>query len=89
MEMNRPRILLAGIPMSLLAAYHKPLCEEFEIVGTSADGRALMATAIQLQPSVIVVDFAVPSLTEVGNRLELKKLIPQTKFLVITEEGGS
>ena len=86
MEMSRPRILLAGTSMSLLAAYHKPLCEEFEIIGTSADGRALMATAIQLQPSVIVVDLAVPSVTEVSNRLELKKLIPQTKFLVITEK---
>lgn len=70
--------------MSLLAAHHKPLYEEFEIVGTSADGRALMATAIQLQPSVIVVDLAVPSLIEVSNRQELKKLIPRTKFLVIT-----
>lgn len=84
--MNRPRILLAGIPMSLLAAYHKPLREEFEIIGTSADGRALMATAIQLQPSVIVVDLEVRSLTEAGTRLELKKLIPQTRFLVITEK---
>jgi DNA-binding NarL/FixJ family response regulator len=86
MEKKRPRILLAGISMSLLAAYHKLLCEEFEIIGTSADGGALMATAIQLQPSVIVVDLAVPLLTEVSTRLELKKLIPQTKFLVITEK---
>jgi DNA-binding NarL/FixJ family response regulator len=86
MEMNRPRILLAGTPMSLLAAYHKPLCEEFEIIGTSANGRALMATAIQLQPSVIVVELGVPSLTEASTRLELKELIPQTRFLVITEK---
>jgi DNA-binding NarL/FixJ family response regulator len=86
MEMNRPRVLLAGTPVSFLAAYHKPLCEEFEIVGTSADGRALMATAIQLQPSVIVVDLAVAPLTEISTRLELKKLIPQTKFLVITQK---
>jgi DNA-binding NarL/FixJ family response regulator len=86
MEMHRRRILLAGIPMSFLAAYYKPLCKEFEIVGTSADGRALMATAIQLQPSVIVVDLAVPSLTEVCSQMELKKLIPQTKFLVITKK---
>jgi DNA-binding NarL/FixJ family response regulator len=86
MEMNRPRVLLAGIPMSFLTAYHKPLCEEFEIVGTSADGRALMATAIQLQPSVMVVDLAVASLTQISTRLELKKLIPQTKFLVITQK---
>jgi DNA-binding NarL/FixJ family response regulator len=83
MEMNRPRILLAGIPVSLLAAYDKLLCEEFEIVGTSAGGRALMATAIQLQPSVIVLDLAASTLTDAGTRLELKKLIPQTKFLVI------
>jgi DNA-binding NarL/FixJ family response regulator len=85
MEIKRPRILLAGIPMSLLATYHSVLCEEFEIVGTSADGRALMATAIQLQPTVIVVDLAV-SVTDVTTRLELKKLIPQTKFLVITKK---
>ena len=86
MEIKRPRILLAGIPMSLLATYHSVLCDEFEIVGTSADGRALMATAIQLQPNVIVVDLAA-SVTDVTTRLELKKLIPQTKFLVITTKG--
>jgi DNA-binding NarL/FixJ family response regulator len=86
MEKKRPRILLAGISMSLLAAYHKLLCGEFEIVGTSADGRALMATAIQLQPNVIVVDLKLPLLTDASTRSELKKLIPQTKFLVITEK---
>jgi DNA-binding NarL/FixJ family response regulator len=86
MEVKRPRILLAGISISLLAAYQKLLCEEFEIVGTSADGRALVATAIQLQPNVIVVDLALSSLTDASIRLELKKLIPQTKFLVLTNK---
>ncbi len=86
MEMKRPRILLAGVSVSLLSAYHKLLYEEFEIVGTSADGRALMATAIQLQPDVIVVDLALSSLTDASARLELKKFIPQTKFLVITRK---
>jgi DNA-binding NarL/FixJ family response regulator len=86
MEIKRPRILLAGISISFLAAYHKLRCEEFEIVGTSADGRALMATAIQLQPNVIVVDLALSPLTDVSTRLELKKLIPQTKFLVLANK---
>ena len=88
MEMKRPRILLAGVSISLLSAYHKLLYQEFEIVGTSADGRALMATAIQLQPDVIVVDLALSSLTDASARLELKKLIPQTKFLVITRKAN-
>jgi DNA-binding NarL/FixJ family response regulator len=86
MEIKRPRILLAGISSSFLAAYHKLVSDEFEIVGTSADGRALMATAIQLQPSVIVVDLALSPLTDVSTRLELKKLIPQTKFLVLANK---
>jgi len=86
MEIKRPRILLAGVPVSLPAAYDKLLCEEFEIVATSAGGRALMATAIQLQPSVIVLDLAASTLTDAATRLELMKLIPQTKFLVITEK---
>lgn len=86
MEIKRPRVLLAGISISLLAVYDKLLCEEFEIVGTSATGRALMATAIQLQPNVIVVDLALSPLTDVSTRLELKKLIPQTKFLVLSNQ---
>ena len=86
MEIKRPRILLAGVSTSLPAAYHKLVCEEFEIVGTSADGRALMATAIQLQPSVILVDLASSPFSDVGTRLELKNLIPQTKFLVLTNK---
>jgi DNA-binding NarL/FixJ family response regulator len=86
MKIKRPRVLLAGISISFVAACHKVLCEEFEIVGTSADGHALMATAIQLEPSVIVLDFARLPLTDVSTRLELKRSIPQTKFLVITNK---
>jgi DNA-binding NarL/FixJ family response regulator len=86
MKIKRPRILLAGISISFLAGYQKLLCEEFEIVGTSADGHALVATAIQLQPNVIVLDLARSPLTDVSTRLELKRLIPQPKFLVITNK---
>jgi DNA-binding NarL/FixJ family response regulator len=83
---TRPRILLAGISISFLAAYHKLLCEEFEIVGTSADGHALVATAIQLQPNVIVLDLAGSPLSDGGTCLELRRSIPQTKFLVIADK---
>lgn len=88
MERKRPRVLLADSRISLLVAYRKLLYEEFEIVGTSADGRALMATAIQLQPDVIVVDLALPSLSEMSAGLELKQLIPRTKFLLIINKEG-
>jgi DNA-binding NarL/FixJ family response regulator len=86
MERKRPRVLLADNQISLLVAYRNVLYQEFEIVGTSADGPALMATAIQLQPDVIVVDLALATLSEMSAGLELKRLIPQTKFLVVTNK---
>ncbi len=45
-----------------------------------------MATAIQLQPSVILVDLASSPFRDVSTRLELKNLIPQTKFLVLANK---
>jgi DNA-binding NarL/FixJ family response regulator len=84
--MRRPRILLADDHISLLIAYQELLRQEFEIVGTASDGRSLMATAIQLQPDVIVVDFELPSLSGISAGPELKKLIPQTKILVIAKK---
>jgi DNA-binding NarL/FixJ family response regulator len=86
MERKRPRVLLADNQISLLVAYRNVLYQEFEIVGTSADGPALMATAIQLQPDVIVVNLALATLSEMSAGLELKRLIPQTKFLVVTNK---
>jgi DNA-binding NarL/FixJ family response regulator len=86
MERKRPRVLLADNQVSLLVAYRKLLYEEFEIVGTSADGPALMATAIKLKPDVIVVDLALASLSEISAGRELQRLIPKTKFLAITNK---
>ncbi len=54
--MRRPRIILADDHVSLVLAYEKLLCQDFEIVGTASDGSALLASAMQLQPDAIVVD---------------------------------
>ena len=82
--MGKPRILLADDHTLLVEALRKLLDSQFEIVGTVADGRALLEKADELRPDVIVLDLGLPLLNgfEAGERL--KKLLPRTKLIVLT-----
>jgi DNA-binding NarL/FixJ family response regulator len=87
--MGRPRVLLADDHTLLVDAFRKLLEPEFEIVGTAADGRALLAAALHLKPEVVVVDLGLPLLNGIDAGRELKKLMPNTKLLVVTMNEDS
>jgi DNA-binding NarL/FixJ family response regulator len=82
--MGKPRILLADDHTLVAEALTRLLEAHFEIVGTAADGRALLEKAAQLQPDVILLDLSMPILNgfEAGERL--KKLVPRAKLIVLT-----
>jgi DNA-binding NarL/FixJ family response regulator len=82
--MGKPRILLADDHTLVAEALTRLLEQQFEIVGTAADGRALLEKAAQLQPDVILLDLSMPILNgfEAGKRL--KKLVPRAKLVVLT-----
>jgi len=82
--MGKPRILLADDHTLVAEALTRLLETHFEIVGTAADGRALLEKAAQLQPDVILLDLSMPILNgfEAGERL--KKLVPRAKLIVLT-----
>ena len=82
--MGKPRILLADDHTLVAEALTRLLEQQFEIVGTAADGRALLEKAAQLQPDVILLDLSMPILNgfEAGKRL--KKLVPRAKLIVLT-----
>ena len=82
--MAKPRILLADDDQLLLGAFRKLLETEFEIIGTVADARALRTLAVQLKPDAVVVDLDLPLLSGSDAGRELKKLVPGTKFFVVT-----
>lgn len=83
-EMGKPRILLADDHTLVAEALTRLLEQQFEVVGTAADGRALLEKAVQLQPDVILLDLSMPILNgfEAGERL--KKLVPRAKLVVLT-----
>ena len=54
-QMKKARILLAFNRASSLAAFRKPLEDEYEIVGTAADYKNLLAKALKSEPDAILV----------------------------------
>lgn len=82
--MGRPGILLADDHTLVLEAFTKLLEPEFNILGTVSDGQELVRVAPGLKPDVIVLDIGMPNLSGPEAAIELKKLLPCTKLVVLT-----
>ena len=82
--MSRPRVLLADDHTLLLDAFQKLLADECEVVGTVTNGRALLSTAAELHPDIVVVDVAMPLLNGIDAARQLKRLVPATRVIFLT-----
>ncbi|MEE8184331.1 MAG: response regulator transcription factor, partial [Acidobacteriota bacterium] len=82
--MNRPRLLLADDHKIVLEGLRNLLKEEFEIVGTVEDGRALVSAAKRLDPDVIVVDISMPLLNGIEAIEQLRKAGSRAKVIFLT-----
>ncbi|MGH7227935.1 MAG: response regulator [Nitrospiraceae bacterium] len=87
--MRKPRVLLADDHTLVLEGFRKLLEEEFELVGTVEDGRALLTTAPILQPDVVLLDIAMPSLNGIEAARQLKKMMPEVKIIFVTMHADS
>jgi DNA-binding NarL/FixJ family response regulator len=82
--MHRCRILIAD-DHNLVAELCKKLLEnEFEVVGTVCDGRALVRAAAELKPDVIVVDIAMPVLNGLDAARQVREMFPAVKLIFLT-----
>ena len=82
--MNRPRILLADDHRLLREAFAELLASTCDVVGTVADGRALLQAAPQLRPDVVVLDVAMPLLNGLDAAKEIIKISPRSKIILRT-----
>ena len=82
--MKRPRVLLADDHKLLLEAFQKLLEPDCEVVGSVADGRALLAAASELEPDIIVLDIAMPLLNGLDAGGQIKKMMPDVKLIFLT-----
>ncbi len=82
--MKRTRILLADDHEVLVNLLKTELTRDFDVVGTVANGLALIQKARELDPDVIVTDIAMPRLNGFDALLQLKQEYPDLKFVMLT-----
>jgi DNA-binding NarL/FixJ family response regulator len=82
--MALPRVVLADDHTILVEAFRKLLESHCEVVGTVADGRALLESAAQLNPDVIVVDIGMPLMNGLEAGLRLRQQMPRVKLIFLT-----
>jgi DNA-binding NarL/FixJ family response regulator len=84
MPTKRPRILIAD-DHALIAELCRNLLEkEFDVVGTVGDGRAMVRTASQLKPDVIIIDIGMPILNGLDGGQQVKQVLPTVKLIFLT-----
>jgi DNA-binding NarL/FixJ family response regulator len=81
---SRPRVLLADDHRLVSEGLKSLLTEDFDIVGMVEDGRALVASAKELQPDVIVADISMPHLNGIEAIAQLKKSNASVKVIMLT-----
>lgn len=82
--MIRPRVLLADDHSAFLERTAALLEPQFEIVGTVADGTALVSEALRLSPDVIVADITMPGLSGIDAVHRLRKLASTARIVFLT-----
>lgn len=71
-------VLRDGLRM-LLSSY-----PQFQIIGEADDGLTAVSTALQLKPDVLLLDIAMPNMRGIEAILEIKRLEPGIRILVLS-----
>jgi len=82
--MNRPRVLIADDHLLVAQAFRKAIEPAYEVVGTVADGRALVTAALELKPSLVVCDIAMPVMNGMEAARLIKAQLPGVMFVFVT-----
>lgn len=82
--LNHSRVLLADDHPAMLKAESALLSPYFDVVGTAADGAALVSEACRLNPEVIVTDISMPILNGIDALHKLREWGSTAKFVFVT-----
>jgi DNA-binding NarL/FixJ family response regulator len=87
--MTRPRVLLADDHQLLREAFTRLLESDCDVVGSVADGRALLSAALSLRPDIVILDIAMPLLNGLDAARKLRRDMPEVKVIFLTMSEDS
>lgn len=82
--MHKPRVLLADDHALIIEGFKRILEDRYDLVGTAADGRALIESARVSQPDIVILDVSMPLLNGIDAAAHLKKVCPKAKLIFVT-----
>ena len=85
----RARILLADDHKEIRDRAVRLLEPEFEVVGTVADGNALLKAAAQMKPDVCVIDISMPLLNGIEAAIKLRENGSKARIVFLTVNEDS
>jgi len=81
----KARILLGDDHALILDGLRTALQGSHEIVGLAQDGRALVQAAERLKPDLVIVDISMPLLNGFEAAKQIKKSLPHTKVIFLSQ----
>ena len=81
---SRPRVLLADDYPEIVKAVRRLLALDCDVVGSVADGSALLDTVQRLQPDVVVLDVNLPGVQSLEACRDMARAHPATKVIMFT-----
>ena len=81
---KRPRVLVAEDHAEVAKAVCRLLALDCDVVGSVADGSAVLEAAQRLQPDVVVIDLNLPNINGLEACRQIRHVNPQTKVIVFT-----
>ncbi len=82
--MGKIRVVLADDHVAILNQVRLELGEEFDIVGTVANGRDAVEAVLRLSPDVLVTDISMPILDGLQAACRLRSANSRTKIVFLT-----
>jgi len=82
--MKRTRVILADDHVLVMDTVRHMLETEYDVVGTFADGNALVRAAVGLEPDIVILDVGMPIISGLNACNRLKEILPKVKIIFLT-----
>jgi len=62
---------------------------DLQVIGEVADGLEAVQRCVELQPDLILLDIGLPSLNGIKAARQIRKLVPESKVIFLTQESSA